>query len=186
MGQMVILPLVFGVVLQLPACFIFTTRLPNVLVAVWDYNQMTTLNGHRHRHRHPSPVVAVQIEKETKKRARVFRHMCLYALIWVIAIVFMFWVEADDRESYRTGPIHRYHNRIRCVLEAVSPIHEKYSQCSRPRLLSAHPAHTAHDLPVHFNENGNENDTYSTIAAHTTDNLTTADRLVRLLIRNEN
>ena len=164
-----LIPLVFAFLLRMPVWFIFSTRLPNVGLAWWDYHQVTSSFGYRDL----SLTDKVQTEKETKQRTYVFRLMSLYTLIWVIVMGIMFWIEADERESYRTGSLPRYregllafsvlivlnvlkltracygtfyrfHNRIRCELEAERPW---LGECTRQQ--SAEPLYPAH-REIHF------------------------------------
>jgi hypothetical protein len=165
-----LMPLVFGHLLRMPVWFLFSTRLPNVGLAWWDYHHVSSSFGYRDL----SLTDKLQTEKETKQRTYVFRLWCLCTLIWVIVMGFMFWIEADERESYRTGPppryreglltflmtavftvmkitracygtIYRFHNRIRCELEAERHWLETMPLETHSQRKSMHPVYSQVD-----------------------------------------
>jgi hypothetical protein len=128
-AQVLLMPMFFGATVQLPAFFVFLTRFPNVLVAWWDYWQMN--KGSPCASGEPSNVHTHRVGGGSKQEgARMFRQMRFCSVVWVIAMVFMFGIEADERISFHAAGSHfRYHHRVRCQLEAASPLYELDSRC---------------------------------------------------------
>jgi hypothetical protein len=142
-AQVLVVPMILGFVVQLPACLVFATRFPGVCVSWWDYRQLQKDQAAVPQQPHPGVPMqrrsalgsSLPRSKEPqpqgqRQKTRLSQQMWLCSIIWVIGIVVMIGIEADERRaSHAVGSHYRYHHQLRCQLEAASPLLEQSTRC---------------------------------------------------------